>query len=235
MNIDEIQKKALNLLDARLSAKPISSFSQALDLNSAQEVLKQGIELRLKRGEEITGVVSQKENYFSYLTNQMNLIPGSIFSLKDCICPKVSAHFVYYIDSSLEGASTLSKIIDATSSIGLAILITDSRFENGQEVSWEERVADNFFSTYYFLGKKRLDLKEMKDRSVRVAIYFNQEKKFEMEVSNLLFGLEGLNQISLAPSSIALSPNLFDLLPLNSNMEISLVADYFGSANFKVI
>lgn len=235
MNINEIETKALNLLDARLSAKPIPSFSENLDLNTAQKVLKQGIDLRLKRGEEITGVVLQKENYFSYLTNQMNLIPGSIFSIKDCILPNVSAHFVYYIDSRIECPSTLEKIMDATSSIGLALLISDSRFKKGLEVTWEERVADNFFSTYYFLGKKRLDLKEMKDRSVRVAIYSNQEKKFELEVSDLLFGLVGLTQQSLAPSSIVLGPNLFDLLPLNSNMDISLVADYFGSANFKVI
>jgi 2-keto-4-pentenoate hydratase len=235
MNINEIETKALNLLDARLSAKPIPSFFEKIDLKTAQEVLKRGMELRLKRGEEITGLVFQKENYFSYLTNQMNLIPGSIFSIKDCILPKVSAHFVYYIDSRLECPSTLEKIIDATSSIGLALLISDSRFKKGLEVTWEERMADNFFSTYYFLGKKRLDLKEMKDRSVRVAIYSNQEKKMEMEVSDLLSGLVGLTQQSLAPSSIVLSPNLFDLLPLNSNMDISLVADYFGSANFKVI
>jgi 2-keto-4-pentenoate hydratase len=235
MNTNEIETKALNLLGARLSAKPISSFSEKLDLKTAQEVLKQGMELRLKRGEEITGVVLQKENYFSYLTNQMNLIPGTNFSIKDCILPQVSAHFAYYIDSRLEGPSTLEKIIDATSSIGLALLISDSRFKQGLQVTYEERVADNFFSTYYFLGKKRLDLKEMKDRPVRVAIYSNQDKKFELEVSDLVYGLVGLIPQTLAPSSIVLGPNLFDLLPLNSNMDISLVADYFGSANFKVI
>jgi hypothetical protein len=99
-------------------------------------------------------------------------------------------------------------------------------------------MADNFFSSYYFLGRKRLDIKEMKERPVRAAFYFNNEKKFEKEILNLTFGLlllKNIKDLVLQPSSILLSPNLFDFNPLSSNMDISLVADYFGATTFKVI
>ncbi|MFI5390809.1 MAG: hypothetical protein ACHQYQ_05550 [Bacteriovoracales bacterium] len=235
MNIQEI---AQNLQNARILARPIATLNENLDLNSAQEILKEGINLRKLRGEELTGFVIQKENYFSYLTNQMNLIPGSNFSLKDCISPKVSAHLVYFIDSAIKENSTIEQIMEATSSIGMAILVSDSRYEKGQMVSIQEQIADNFFSSYYFLGRKRLDFKEMKERPVRAAFYFNNEKKFEKEILNLTFGLSLLKNIKdlvLKPSSILLSPNLFDFNPLSSNMDISLVADYFGAITFKVI
>ena len=235
MNIEEIEANALNLLNARFSSKPISSLKKSLDLNEAQEILKKGIDLRLSRGEDITGVVLQNENYFSFLTNQMNLIPGSNFSLKDCISPKVTAHFVYYVDSALKGNATLEQIINAISSIGLALLITDSRFEKGGEVSFPEKIADNFFSTYYFLGKKRLDFKEMKDRCVRVALCLNHIKKFEVEVSDLISALSKEKSLNIGPSTIVLTPNLFEAFPLSLNMDISLVADYFGATSFKVI
>lgn len=238
MNTNEIEAKALTLRDARLSAKPISSFPESLDLKSAQEILNKGMDLRRQRGEEITGIVLQAENYYSFLTNQMKLIPGSNFSLKDCIFPKVSAHFVYYVDHHLLGPKTLEQITQATSSIGLALLISDSRFQKGQEVTLPERIADNFFSSYYFLGKKRLDLREMKDRSVRLALYFNNTKKFDAEISDPGFGLVRLSMddsLNLTPSSMVFSPNLFDMESLGPNLDISLVADYFGATNFKVI
>ncbi len=235
MNIEEI---AQNLQNARLLSKPIAPLKENLDLNSAQEILKEGINLRRIRGEELTGFVIQKENYLSYLTNQMNLIPGSNFSLKDCISPKVSAHFVYYIDSAIRGNSTKEQIMEATSSIGMAILVSDSRYEKGQLVSIQEQIADNFFTSYYFLGKKRLDFKEMKDRPVRVAFYFDNEKRLENEILDLSFCLsllKNIKDLDLKPSSILLSPNLFDSNSLSSNMDISLVADYFGATTFKVI
>jgi 2-keto-4-pentenoate hydratase len=235
VNIEEI---AQNLQNARLLAKPIATLKENLDLNSAKEILREGINLRKLKGEELTGYVIQKENYFSYLTNQMNLIPGSNFSLKDCISPIVSAHFVYYIDSAIKRNSSLEQMIEATSSIGMAILVSDSRYEKGQIVSIQEQIADNFFSSYYFLGRKRLDFKEMKDRPVRVAFYFDNEKKLENEILDLSFGLSQLKNIKdldLKPSSLLLSPNLFDFNPLSSNMDISLVADYFGATTFKVI
>jgi 2-keto-4-pentenoate hydratase len=238
MNTNEIEAKALTLRDARLTAKPISSFPENLDLKNAQEILRKGIDLRVQRGEEITGIVLQSNNYFSYLTNQMNLISGGSFSLKDCILPRVSAHLVYYIDHRLEGPSTLQQIVSATSSISLALLITDSRFEKGQEVTLSERIADNFFSTYYFLGKRRLDIREMNERSVRLALYFNNQKKLETEIADVNFGLTRLSKdsaLSLGPSSIVLSPNLFDDQSLGPNMDISLVGDYFGTINFKAI
>jgi len=234
MKLNEIEEKALNLRDARLTAKPISSFPENLDIENAQEILKKGIDLRLQRGEGITGIVLQAENYFSYLTNQMNLIPGSTFSLKDCILPKVSAHFVFYIDHRLEGPSTFEQILQASSSIGLALLITDSRFEKNHKVTLSERIADNFFSTYYFLGKKRLDIREMRDRSIRLALYFNNKKILETEVADLN-GPSLDRSLNLTPPSLVFSANLFDEQLLNPNMDISLVADYFGTTNFKVI
>lgn len=238
MNTNEIEAKALTLRDARLSAKPISSFPDNIDLKDANEILKKGIDLRIQRGEEVTGIVLQPNNYFSYLTNQMNLISGGSFSLKDCIFPRVSAHLVYFVDYRLEGPSSLEQITAATSSLGLALLITDSRFKKRHEVTLSEKIADNFFSTYYFLGKRRLDIREMKDRSVRLALYFNNQKKLETEIADLNFGLKRLSQdsaLNLSPSSLVFSPNLFEDQSLGSNMDISLVGDYFGTINFKAI
>jgi len=168
----EIEGFAKKLDQARKFNCPIKP--KRLDIGEAFSIQEEGIKLRRIRGEIITGLKIEggDDPLWGYLTNQMALVPGCKFSRADSIMPKVRPHLAIYIDCQLRGNITPEDVLKASSGVSAALEILDSRFENVS--SLEDEISDNFSTSFYLVGKKRVDPKEIDLKGLKMTMEVNE-------------------------------------------------------------
>lgn len=236
MDPKEIARK---LDQARKINCPLGPKMKPISLEQALTIQEEGLRLRQTRGEIITGLkieVVDSELFWGHLTNQMALIPGCKFSKADSIMPRVRPHLAIFIDCYLAGNVSIEDVLSASSGISVALEILDSRIENPSTV--EEVICDNLSTSYYLVGNKRVDPKELELKGLKMTLqvddFIAESSSISEDPLNLIATLLNQRGINIPAGMVVLSA-LGHSLDLSEGMDISLNIESLGNLALSVI
>ncbi|RLA65286.1 MAG: hypothetical protein DRQ88_03100 [Epsilonproteobacteria bacterium] len=241
MDQKKIEDFAQQLDKARKFNCPIVSKMWPINLEEAQSIQAEGLKLRQTRGEiimglKIEGIGDTQELLWGYLTNQMTLIPGCKFSKADSIMPKIRPHLAIFIDCQLGENVSQEEVLNASSGISVALEILDSRFDSPSTI--EEEICDNFSTSYYLVGNKRVDPKEvdLKGLSMKLQIdeFIAASKTLAEDPLGLISTL--LNQRGMGiPAGMVILIGIGNSIDLTEGMNIALNIESLGDLSLSVI
>ncbi len=158
----------------RQAIEPLKNAN--LTLEDAYHIQKEGILLRLARGEKITGykmgLTSQAKQtqmnistpIFGVLTDQMEIKNKESFSITQFIHPKVEPEIAFILGKDLKGEVTMDQAWSACSGVCAALDIIDSRYIDFK-FTLTDVIADNCSAGGYVLGPIKdpatIDLKNL--------------------------------------------------------------------------
>lgn len=160
------KKEIAALLDqaARTAqAVPQMAAANLISLSEAYEIQWECIDLRLKRGEKITGhklgftsrakmiQMGVSDLIWGILTDQMELTPGAQVDLTQWIHPRVEPEIAFRVSENIDREISREELPQFIDSMAAALEIIDSRYEDFK-FSLEDVVADNCSSTGYVVG-----------------------------------------------------------------------------------
>lgn len=162
MNKQEI---ATLLDNAAKNAKavPQMAATNQMKLEEAYEIQRMAINLRVERGEKITGYklgftskakmeqMGVHDLIWGILTNEMEIKEGESVDLKRWIHPRVEPEIAFRVSKDIYRELTLNELPKYLDRMAPALEIIDSRYENFK-FSLEDVVADNCSSTGYVIG-----------------------------------------------------------------------------------
>ncbi|TDJ08066.1 MAG: hypothetical protein E2O68_02630 [Deltaproteobacteria bacterium] len=236
MDKKEIETLAKDLDQARKFSCPLNQKIKPLSLDEAISVQEEGIKLRQTRGEIVTGLKIEGDSLWGYLTNQMNLVPGCKFSRAESIMPKIRPHLAIFIDCHLKGSLTPEEVLNATSGVSSALEILDSRF--GETTSIEEQVCDNFSTSYYLLGKTRVDPKEVDLKNLQMTLQVDSYTAMSNSLTqDPLIAIARLCErgMEIPAGMVILTGLTLPPIDLNEGMNISLHIDSLGCLPLAII
>jgi 2-oxo-3-hexenedioate decarboxylase len=163
MNKQEIANK---LDQAAKNSKAVSQMAEQnnMTLDEAYEIQRMSIDLRLERGEKITGYklgftskakmeqMGVHDLIWGILTDEMELHQGETVSLNRWIHPRAEPEIAFRVSKDINRQLTLNELPEYLDSMAPALEIIDSRYENFK-FSLEDVVADNCSSTGYVIGE----------------------------------------------------------------------------------
>ena len=212
MNKQEIA----NILDQaakNAQAVPQMAASNQMTLEEAYEIQRMAVQLRVERGEKITGYklgftskakmeqMGVHDLIWGILTDEMQLQQGETVNLTRWIHPRVEPEIAFRVSKEINGKLKLDELPEYLDAMAPALEIIDSRYENFK-FSLEDVVADNCSSTGYVIG---------------------DWQPLSTEISNLKMDLLVNNNIVESASSAAILDN-----PLQSVVELSRLATQAG-------
>lgn len=212
MNKQEIA----NLLDQaakNAQAVPQMAASNQMTLEEAYEIQRMAIQLRVERGEKITGYklgftskakmeqMGVHDLIWGILTDEMQLQQGETVNLTRWIHPRAEPEIAFRVSKEIKRKLKLDELPEYLDAMAPALEIIDSRYENFK-FSLEDVVADNCSSTGYVIG---------------------DWQPLSTEISNLKMDLLVDNNIVESASSVAILDN-----PLQSVVELSRLATQAG-------
>jgi len=212
MNKQEIAK----ILDqAAKNAKAVSQMAAKnnMTLDEAYEIQRMSIDLRLERGEKITGYklgftskakmeqMGVHDLIWGILTDEMELQQGETVALSRWIHPRAEPEIAFRVSKDINSQLNLEELPEYLDGMAPALEIIDSRYENFK-FTLEDVVADNCSSTGYVIG---------------------DWQPLSTEISNLKMDLLVDNNIIESASSAAILDN-----PLQSVVELSRLASQAG-------
>ncbi len=150
---------------AAVNALPIEQLSRrhSFSLEDAYEIQRLSIDLRLDRGETITGIkmgftsrakrrqMGVEEMIFGHLTDAMLVDDGGDMPLSRCIHPRAEPEVAFLMKKPLGGMVSPAQAMAAVEAVAPAIEIIDSRYRDFK-FTLEDVVADNCSSSGYVLG-----------------------------------------------------------------------------------
>ena len=208
MNKQEIA----NILDQaakNAQAVPQMAASNQMTLEEAYEIQRMAIQLRVERGEKITGYklgftskakmeqMGVHDLIWGILTDEMQLQQGETVNLTRWIHPRAEPEIAFRVSKEIKRKLKLDELPEYLDAMAPALEIIDSRYENFK-FSLEDVVADNCSSTGYVIG---------------------DWQPLSTEISNLKMDLLVDNNIVESASSAAILDN-----PLQSVVELSRLA-----------
>ena len=151
--------------DAARTATAIEQLSLGADFDLAQsyDIQKQSIDLRLARGETMTGVkmgftsrakmaqMGVEVMIWGRLTDKMRIEDSGEIDLADYVHPRVEPEIAYLLGAPLTGNVSPAEALEAVAAIAPAMEIIDSRYADFK-FSLEDVVADNCSSSSFVLG-----------------------------------------------------------------------------------
>jgi 2-oxo-3-hexenedioate decarboxylase len=155
-----------NILDqAAKNAKavPQMAATNQMTLEEAYEIQRMAIQLRVERGEKITGYklgftskakmeqMGVHDLIWGILTDEMKLEQGETVNLNRWIHPRVEPEIAFRVSKDINRQLTLKELPEYLDGMAPALEIIDSRYENFK-FSLEDVVADNCSSTGYVIG-----------------------------------------------------------------------------------
>lgn len=212
MNKQEIA----NILDQaakNAQAVPQMAASNQMTLEEAYEIQRMAIQLRVERGEKITGYklgftskakmeqMGVHDLIWGILTDDMELRQGETVSLNRWIHPRAEPEIAFRVSKDINRELSLEELPEYLDAMAPALEIIDSRYENFK-FSLEDVVADNCSSTGYVIG---------------------DWQPLSTEISNLKMDLLVDNNIVESASSAAILDN-----PLQSVVELSRLTTQAG-------
>lgn len=212
MNKQEIA----NILDqAAKNAQAVPQMAAAnnMTLKEAYEIQRMAIQLRVERGENITGFklgftskakmeqMGVQDLIWGILTDEMELQQGETVNLNRWIHPRAEPEIAFRVNKDINRSLKLEELPEYLDAMAPALEIIDSRYENFK-FSLEDVVADNCSSTGYVIG---------------------DWQPLSTEISNLKMDLLVDNNIVESASSAAILEN-----PLQSVVELSRLVSQAG-------
>ncbi len=210
------KEEIANILDqAAKNAKAVSQMAAAnqMTLEEAYEIQRMAIQLRVERGEKITGYklgftskakmeqMGVHDLIWGILTDEMELQQGETVNLNRWIHPRVEPEIAFRVSKDINRKLSLDELPEYIDAMAPALEIIDSRYENFK-FSLEDVVADNCSSTGYVIG---------------------DWQPLSTGISNLKMDLLVDNNIVESASSAAILDN-----PLQSVVELSRLASQAG-------
>jgi 2-oxo-3-hexenedioate decarboxylase len=163
------------LNEARLNAKPIQQISQQLKFSrsDAYAIQEKQLQLRQVAGETQIGwkmgLTSEAKRrqmnldspLYGFLTDQMQVPPKTLFSLKGKIHPKIEPEIAFWIKNDLvpdkNGSVSRDQVLKSCAGVCACMEILDSRYQQFKYFSMEDVIADNSSSSDFVLGPWRED------------------------------------------------------------------------------
>lgn len=212
MNNQEIAT-ILDTASRNAKAVPQMAATNQMNLKDAYEIQRLAINLRVERGENITGYklgftskakmeqMGVHDLIWGILTDEMEIKEGESVDLKRWIHPRVEPEIAFRVSKDIHRELTLEELPNYLDRMAPALEIIDSRYENFK-FSLEDVVADNCSSTGYVIGTWQ---------------------PLSTEISDLKMELVMNNKVIESASSAAILDN-----PLLSVVELSRLASTAG-------
>tara|TARA_R110002072_G_scaffold110599_1_gene238403 strand:- start:1663 stop:2424 length:762 start_codon:yes stop_codon:yes gene_type:complete len=162
MNNQEIAT-ILDTASRNAKAVPQMAATNQKNLKDAYEIQRLAINLRVERGENITGYklgftskakmeqMGVHDLIWGILTDEMEIKEGESVDLKRWIHPRVEPEIAFRVSKDIHRELTLEELPNYLDRMAPALEIIDSRYENFK-FSLEDVVADNCSSTGYVIG-----------------------------------------------------------------------------------
>lgn len=162
MNKQEIAK-LLDQAAKHAQAVPQMAAKTKMSLEEAYNIQRLSIQLRVDRGEKITGYklgftskakmeqMGVHDLIWGILTDDMELRQGETVSLNRWIHPRAEPEIAFRVSKDINRELSLEELPEYLDAMAPALEIIDSRYENFK-FSLEDVVADNCSSTGYVVG-----------------------------------------------------------------------------------
>ncbi len=227
-----------------------------LSLAEAYSIQEKGMTFRFQRGEKPVGfkmgLTSQAKReqmnldsaIYGVLTDKMQILEGSSFSVGSSIHPKIEPEIAFWIGRDLSGNVSAEEALAACSGVTAALEILDSRFLNFKYFSLPDVVADNCSSAYFVMGQTVKKLTAVSLSELEMTLKVNG-KPVQKAYSNAISGnpLQSVVQLCemlhqrgqiLPAGSLVLAGAATQAVPLERNTEIQLEVDHLGSVTLSI-
>lgn len=160
------KQKIASILDQaakNAQAVPQMAADNNMTLKEAYEIQRMSIQMRVERGEKITGYklgftskakmeqMGVHDLIWGILTNEMELKQGETVNLNRWIHPRAEPEIAFRVSKDIDREITLEQLPEYLDRMAPALEVIDSRYENFK-FSLEDVVADNCSSTGYVIG-----------------------------------------------------------------------------------
>ncbi len=167
MDTEKKNTIARKLTEARIFKKPLPQWSQTgvvMSRPEAYQIQELGInhrasqsELRIGYKMGLTSEGKRKQMnldspLYGELTNKMQLVSESIFSISDLIHPKIEPEIAFKINTTISGPISLQEAVASISHVSATMEILDSRYSQFKYFSMEDVIADNSSSSHFVSG-----------------------------------------------------------------------------------
>lgn len=250
------KKEIAEILDgAAITAQAVPQMATAngVSLKDAYDIQRELIELRINRGESITGYklgftskakmlqMGVNDLIWGILTDAMEVSPGSTARLAQWIHPRVEPEIAFRVSENINGEISLEEIPHYIDKMAVALEIIDSRYENFK-FTLEDVVADNCSSTGYVLGtwhdlntnisSLKIDLFEnnVLVESATAAAILDNPLQSVVELSRLMFE----NSIQVKKGDVILAGAATAAIFLKPGCVYTTVVEGLGTVSFSV-
>lgn len=247
------------LYSARLKAQevePLTKTYMDFSLEEAYRIQADGIQKRLSDQEKIIGYkmgltskakmeqMGLHKPIFGVLTDQMQILPNSVFSLKNKIHPKAEPELFFITARELRGTLAPEEALEACARVGVALEILDSRYKGFKYFTLPDVVADNSSSAYFVLGESVAPNKNSSFLNLKIEI-LKDNQIIHSDTSNAILGNPLLSLcelvklldeqgLSLPAGSIVLAGAATAAIELSAPHKISARLEGIGSVEFRV-
>ncbi|MBB3664452.1 2-oxo-3-hexenedioate decarboxylase [Prauserella sediminis] len=156
---------AARLDDAVRSGLPIPQLSleTALSLDEAYDVQRAGVDLRRRRGEQVTGVklgftsrakaeqMGVSDVIVGVVTDAMEIVDGGIIDIARGVHPRVEPEVAFRLGESVDPTDPAIDLANAVTDVAPALEVIDSRYRDFR-FSLADVVADNTSASAYVIG-----------------------------------------------------------------------------------
>lgn len=170
MNTEQIAAILRKAKETGTACPPVRSFMKEKDLQTAYEVQKINIDLRLQKGKKQVGkkigLTSEKVQLqlgvnqpdFGILLDEMQIKNGEDIPFSELMQPKAEAEIAFILKEDLTGSDIdITKVKQAVDYAVAAIEIVGSRIENW-DIHITDTIADNASSSHFVLSENRVQI-----------------------------------------------------------------------------
>lgn len=180
-----LENAAQKLHEARLQKASIPQLSKdgiTLTRTEAYQVQELGIQKREDQNERCIGLkmgltsegkrrqMNLDSPLYGELTNKMQLMDKSTFSIAGLIHPKIEPEIAFFMKDTLEGVVTREQVLAACDAVASCMEILDSRYDQFKYFSMEDVIADNSSSSHFVIGPWVKDFKNIDLRTLNMKM-----------------------------------------------------------------
>ncbi|MHB9032536.1 MAG: 2-keto-4-pentenoate hydratase [Anaerolineae bacterium] len=198
MAYENIQQVLIDAERNRVAVGPVSDLVEGgLTLEAAHNICENNMAKRYLAGEKLVGykvgftniAVREKmglpDSTYGYLTNQMVLLNGGEFNLRELIAPKLECEICFRLGHDLGAGATIEQVLAATNAVVAAYEICDARI-----IDWKcpypDFFADNGFSARIVLGDTWLPVSKLDLLNETVTLVQDEEQIAQGKGQNAL-------------------------------------------------